>query len=409
MTFQKADLQNGLTVIGELNPDARSMAAGYFVRTGSRDETPEINGASHFLEHMMFKGTERRTPEDVNREFDDMGAQYNAFTSEENTVYYGAVLPEHQEHVIDLLTDMMRPALRESDFDLERNVILEEIAMYQDRPRFSVFDYARQAFYPGHPLGFSVLGTAESIGKLQREQMYAYWSRRYASSNLFLALTGNYDWERAVRQVKHLTGHWRPVEASRDLCAPAGAATVRVIQNEKFQQAHLAFVFPGVAAQSEERFAAEVVAEAIGAADGSRFYWKLIEPGRAETARLYHSEEDGAGQFFVYAACSPASAQEIADAVREVLAEAMDKGLTADEIERARRKIAAGMVLEGETPFGRLLHVGFDWQYRRALKPLSEVVDRILAVTPAEVEALLARRPFAAGALVALGPITELR
>src|SRR6266700_3867048 len=164
--YDRVTLDNGLNIVGEFNDGAQSMAAGYFVRTGARDETAGISGCSHFLEHMMFKGTNRRSADDVNREFDEIGAQYNAFTSEENTVYYGAVLPEYQRRVVDLLTDMMRPALREPDFDVEKNVILEEIALYQDRPQFTVMDDARAAFYDGHPLGNSVLGTTESIQAL---------------------------------------------------------------------------------------------------------------------------------------------------------------------------------------------------------------------------------------------------
>src|SRR5918911_4699037 len=163
MRYDHLTLDNGLNIVGEYNEGAQSMAVGYFVRTGSRDETPAISGCSHFLEHMLFKGSDRRSADDVNREFDEIGAQYNAFTSEENTVYYGAVLPEFQERALDLLTDMMRPALRTDDFDMEKKVILEEIALYRDRPQFLVIDEARSTFYPGHPLGQSVLGTTETI------------------------------------------------------------------------------------------------------------------------------------------------------------------------------------------------------------------------------------------------------
>src|SRR5918911_515763 len=164
MRYDHLTLDNGLNIVGEYNEGAQSMAVGYFVRTGSRDETPAISGCSHFLEHMMFKGSDRRSADDVNREFDEIGAQYNASTSEENTVYYGAVLPEFQSRVVDLLTDMMRPALRQEDFEVEKKVILEEIALYKDRPQFTVYDEARTTFYGGHPLGNSVLGSEESIG-----------------------------------------------------------------------------------------------------------------------------------------------------------------------------------------------------------------------------------------------------
>src|ERR1051325_449358 len=171
MKFLQDTLDNGLTVIGEQNAEARSLAVGYFVRTGARDESAEVSGVSHFLEHMLFKGTERRSADDVNREFDEMGADYNAFTGEEYTVYYGAVLPDHQHRLLDLLTDMMRPTLRVEDFEVEKKVIREEIALYKDRPQFCVIDDPRATYYEGHPLGHSILGTPETTGALHRDQM----------------------------------------------------------------------------------------------------------------------------------------------------------------------------------------------------------------------------------------------
>jgi predicted Zn-dependent peptidase len=408
MNFDRTQLANGLTLLGERNPGAKSMATGYFVRTGARDETPEVSGVSHFLEHMMFKGSDRRTGEDVNREFDEMGARYNAFTSEENTVYYGAVLPEFQPRVLDLLSDLMRPVLRGEDFDMEKNVILEEIARYQDRPSFTVMDVAREVYFAGHPLGNSVLGTTESIQSLARDQMADYFQRRYAANNLSLVLSGNYDWDAAVAQISELTGTWNSADADRELVEPRPQFPVRVITNEKFNRAHLEFVAPGIAAQSPDRFAAEIVAEVLGAGEGSRLFWALVDPGLAEAARLGHSEEDGAGAFMAYVSCDPERAQEVVDKVREVLATATRDGLRPEEVERARRKLASAIVLQGETPFGRLLQVGFDWQYRREMVPIGHTIDQYLAVTTEAANALLARGLLNQLALVALGPIREL-
>ena len=222
--FDRAVLDNGLTVIGELNPYASTVAAGYFVRTGARDETADVAGVSHFLEHMLFKGTDRRSAADINRSFDELGAQYNAFTSEERTVYYGALLPDHLPRLLDLLSDMMRPALRADDFDLEKNVILEEIAMYEDRPHFRVFEVAGREFWNGHPLGNSVLGGEASIRALARDQMLAYFERRYAPSNLTLVIAGAYDWSdghRAGRGADVLVGAVRG--GARVPCSGAAA------------------------------------------------------------------------------------------------------------------------------------------------------------------------------------------
>src|SRR5215813_5814698 len=166
MSFHSHQLPNGLTIIGETSPSARSVALGFFVRTGSRDETPEVSGVTHFLEHMVFKGTPRRSALEVNLDFDRIGANYNAFTSEENTVFYAAILPEYLPQAVDILADILRPSLRAEDFDMEKNVIIEEIGMYDDQPMMSAFDRAKRVYFAKHPLGNSILGTKESITAL---------------------------------------------------------------------------------------------------------------------------------------------------------------------------------------------------------------------------------------------------
>src|SRR3954470_7671492 len=184
MPFHSHKLPNGLQIIGETSPSARSVALGYFVRTGSRDETPEVSGVTHFLEHMVFKGTPRRTALDVNRDFDRIGAHYNAFTSEENTVFYAAILPEYMPQAVDVLADILRPSLRGEDFDMEKNVIIEEIGMYEDQPMWSAYDNAKRLYFADHRLGNSILGTVASITALTRDQMHAYFQRRYVAPNI---------------------------------------------------------------------------------------------------------------------------------------------------------------------------------------------------------------------------------
>ncbi|HEX8465830.1 MAG TPA: pitrilysin family protein, partial [Abditibacterium sp.] len=306
-------LENGLTIVGEHHDDARTLAMGFFVKTGARDETPQISGVSHFLEHMMFKGTARRTPADVNREFDAMGARNNAFTSEEETVYYGAVLPQFQDRILDLLSDMMRPALRDEDFNMEKNVILEEIAMYEDRPQFAVFDLLRASYYGEHPLGASVLGTSQSIKDLSRDQMHEYFSRRYAANNLTLALTGNYDWDKVKSQTESLCGGWNVAETPRTTPEFAPSPKVVVRRQDKFNRAHIALMAPGYASQDELRTAAAVAGEIIGAGDASRLYWALVHPGIAEAAQIGTEANDGAGTFYGYLLVDPARAQEALD------------------------------------------------------------------------------------------------
>src|SRR5580692_6235999 len=187
MKFHSAKLTNGLQIIAESNPDAHSFAVGFYVNTGSRDESVQINGVSHFLEHMMFKGSATQSWEDVNRIFDEMGANYNAYTSQENTAYFANVLPEFTEPIIKHLSLLMRPAIREEDFDTEKKVILEEIAMYLDEPGHRIYEKLMATHFAGHPLAMSVLGSAQAIRNLQRNEMTEYFHKRYRPGNTILA------------------------------------------------------------------------------------------------------------------------------------------------------------------------------------------------------------------------------
>jgi predicted Zn-dependent peptidase len=400
-------LPNGLTIVGEYNDAARSVAIGFFTRTGSRDETPEISGVSHFLEHMMFKGSERRAAEEVDREFAEMGANYNAFTSNENTVYYGAVLPEFQERLIDLLADMLRPSLRQEDFDTEKQVILEEIAMYKDRPTYSVYELARMTYHHGHPLGNSVLGSTESISALQRDQMMEYFNRRYAPNNMVVTLTGNYDWEAAIAQVERVCGQWQPMDTPRVLSQPQAIPQEHMRAEPQRDRVYLAAVAPAPSAQDNARYAADVLASIIGDGRGSRLYWALVHPGLARSADISYYEQDGAGAFYIFVSCDPARTTEVIDILRATLNSVQVEGVTDEELTRSRRKLASALVLRAETPMGRLTSVGFDWLYRRRIEPLNETVDRLLAVTGDDIDALLRDKPFDALTLTGLGPLAE--
>ena len=408
MEFMHTKLENGLVVVGERNEAAQSMACGYFVKTGSRDETSEVSGVSHFLEHMMFKGGDRRSADDINREFDELGAQYNAFTSTENTVYFGRVLPECQTRLIDLLTDMMRPALRNDDFDMEKKVILEEIAMYKDNPASVAYWEALELFANGHPSGNSVLGTTESISALERDQMMRYFERRYSPGNIMVGLTGAFDWDAAVRQIEESTRDWVPFDVGRETPELECAVETKVVQNSQFTQEHLIWFWPGLSLQDERRRAAAVLADVLGDSVGSRLYWGLVDPGAANSAAMGHSAQDQFGTFRAYASCDPERAGEVVQKVQEILKDAVENGVSEDEIERAKQKGASSIVLRSETPMGRLVPVGMAWAYRGEYIDTDEAVNRVLAVTKEDVEALLAEDPFAKGTLVALGPLETL-
>ena len=199
--FRETTLSNGLRIAAEIDTRGYSAAFGYFVRAGSRNETDAESGLSHFLEHMMFKGTERRSAADVNRELDELGGQGNAYTTEEQTVYYATVLPKFQDRLIDLLTDMLTPSLSEQEFETERKVILEEIAKYEDQPPFGAFERAMELHFGPRGLGRRVLGTTESIRSMTASTMRDYFLKMYRPDNLVLTASGNVDFDGLVSQV----------------------------------------------------------------------------------------------------------------------------------------------------------------------------------------------------------------
>ena len=227
MTFLNHTLPNGLTIIGEPeSPQARSVALGFFVRTGSRDEVATVSGVTHFLEHMVFKGTPRRTALDVNRDFDRIGANYNAFTSEENTVFYAAILPEYLPQAVDVLADILRPSLRVKDFEMEKNVIIEEIGMYEDQPMWSAYDNAKRVYFAEHALGNSILGTPESITALKRDQMHEYFRLTLCgASTLRSPWPAISHWPAVIALIESHCGGWTKVAANR-----IGASPRRLVQ-----------------------------------------------------------------------------------------------------------------------------------------------------------------------------------
>ena len=370
--FREAELRNGLRVIAEVVPGARSVALGYFGKTGARDETKEESGVSHFLEHMVFKGPEDMDALAVNRAFDRMGAQYNAFTSEEATVYYGAVLPEFAYDLLGLFAKLLRPALREEDFQTEKLVILEEIARYQDRPGFMAYEWARARFFQGHPLGNSVLGTRESITALTREGMAAYHRRRYLPKNMVLAATGRVDFDRLLAEAERLTEAWPEGEAERAYPPLEPAFGVEERPYEKARALYLVALFPGVAYQEEAHFA-------------------LVDKGLAEVASFGLEEADRAGTFHAYVQADPARKGEVLAVLQEELDRLGREGVGEEEVERAKTPLATGLVFAGETPMQRLFHLGMEYLYTGRYLSLEEVKARVQRVTSREVNALLER------------------
>ncbi|CAG0974820.1 mitochondrial-processing peptidase subunit beta [Phycisphaerales bacterium] len=386
-TFHRRTLPNGLTVIAEVSPSAHTAAAGFFVKTGARDESGEVMGVSHFLEHMMFKGTEGLTAEELNRAFDEIGARNNAFTSNEMTCFYAHSLPEHLPRTIELLSRMMRPSLNQSDFDTEKGVILEEIAMYKDNPFFVLYEASIEKHFGAHPLSHRVLGTTESITALRSDQMRGYFNNRYSADNTILALSGRLDFDAVCDQVGALCGTWTPTCVSRDNSPPPLAGGEFILQNEKVTRAYLLAMCPAPAVDDDRRYAAALLAQVLGAPDNSRLHWALIEPGIAEECQASFDPHDGFGEFFVFASGEPARLDEIWSIIRRELANLI-ASLAQDDLERLRNKLITGATVGGERPQDRMHRLGRLWTYLSRYSSLEEELDRLAAVTLDDLRAV---------------------
>ncbi len=401
--FKQATLDNGLTIIAEVKDSAHTAACGFFVKTGTRDEPIELMGVSHFLEHMMFKGTNKRTADQVNIDFDRMGANYNAATSQEATYFWAHVLPEYFGDAVELLSDIMRPTLRGDDFDMEKNVILEEIGMYRDRPFWVAYEQAMEKFCGVHPLGYRILGTPESITALKRDQMADYFNHWYSPDNMVVSLSGRVDFDRTVDQLNELCGGWQRTGAARDYTPVPADGIDETITQDTLKRHYMVCLTPGPSRQDESRYAASVLANVLGDDDGSRLYWKVIDPGLADEAEMSYQPHDQFGCFLSYASCDPARADDVEAALIEVMREAADD-VTEAEVERSRSKIAMDLMLHEEQPAGRMMALGATWLYTGEYRPLADELAKIEAVTADDLRTFVKDWPFEPRTTIRLTP-----
>ncbi|QVL32039.1 insulinase family protein [Telmatocola sphagniphila] len=411
MNFHQHVLPNGLQIIGETNPSALSAAVAFWVRTGGRDETPDVLGVSHFLEHMVFKGTQRRNPFQVNRDFSLIGADNNAFTSEENTVFHAAVLPEYLPQLVDVLADIMRPSLREEDFNTEKKVILDEIVRYSVQPQSAAYDRAREFYFRDHPLGNQVLGTTESITALTRDQMQKYFDSRYTAGNIHAIAVGNYDWEAFTKLIEKACGNWpagQVVRQHRHEVAGPGGQKVVTVPAEKSAQEYVIMMAPGPAADHPLRYASAVLSTIVGDYTGSRLYWALVDPGLADNAGMGSDEYDRAGCQFVSYSCDPENAAECLEIAREVLAEVQKNGITEEELQQAKTKIASREVRAGERTSRRMFTIAKDWAYLNQYRTVDDELRELNLVTRKSISEALERYPIDQMTTTAYGPLEKL-
>lgn len=413
--FKQATLPSGLRIVAETDSRNYSAAMGYFVLSGARDEVDVESGLSHFLEHMMFKGTVRRSAADVNRELDELGGNSNAYTSEEQTVYYATVLPKFQDRIVDLLTDMLSPSLAEDDFDTERQVILEEIAKYEDQPPFGAFERAMEVYFGPRGLGRRVLGTEESIRAMTADSMRAYFNRRYRPENIVLAASGNVDFDGLVAQVEKQTAAWadRPIgdklTADDPATVPEGIELDRQIAIADANQAYLVRMSPGPSTTSEDRYAARLLASVVGDEGGSRLFWDLIDTGRAEAATVWPQEFLETGAWFTYLVCAPEDLESNAKLLGDCLDRVAQDGVEKAELDQAINKACAASIMQSERPGNRLFGLGSRWLTTGQYISTDDSLARLRAVTVDQVSAAAAKYLTTGGTEVIAAKDLDLR
>ena len=397
-----------MTVIAELNPAAQSVAAGVFVRTGARDETDGVSGVSHFLEHMAFKGNETYTADDVNRIFDEIGAHYNASTSEEVTQFYAAILPEYLDTGLDLLTALLYPSLREDDFEMEKKVILEEIGMYNDQPTFTAYETVMQTHFAGHPLGRKILGTTQSVSDLSADEMRDYHAGHYRTGNMVLAVAGRTAWDEVVDLAQARCGEFPAGKTERDLGEPDPAGEVRLVTRPGSLQQHVMQLAPAPPSNHPLRYAADLLAVIVGDDSSGRLYWELVDPGHAETAEVGYNEYDGTGTWMTYLGGVPEQTVANLGRIAKVYETVNREGVTETELEQARNRVASAIVLSSERPMGRLGSLGSNWMYRDSYRSVQDDLDTVSSITTADIRELLDRFPLAAISTATVGPLESL-
>jgi predicted Zn-dependent peptidase len=389
---QATELEGGLRVVTEAVTSVRSVALGLWVRTGSRDETPAQAGVSHFLEHLLFKGTKRHSAIEISELFDGMGAASNAATSKETTHLYARFLDEHTEDAFDLMAEMLlEPALPAGEIDSEREVVLEEIAMYEDEPQDRVHDVLAEAIYGDQPLGRRVLGRAEVIGAIPIPEIAAYHRSRYVGAKIVVAAAGHLEHGRVVELAEKLLS-----PPSGNGTGPANGATVEenprlCFYGKETEQYHVCFGGPGISRGDDRRYALAVLDTIFGGSVSSRLFREVREKrGLAYSVGSYTQEFADRGFVAMYVGTRADNLDEACSIIGRELAKLHAEGVSADELARAKEHVKGRMVLGLESTGARMGRLARATMFDVPLLALDEMLARVDAVSAEEVAELAA-------------------
>lgn len=419
--FQRTVLPNGIRVVTERIPYVRSVSVGFWFGTGSRNESPTENGISHLIEHLMFKGTANRTARQIAETFDAAGGQLNAFTSKEHTCYYARVLDEHFGVATDVISDMILSSLfAEADLVKEKSVVIEEIKMYEDSPDEMVHDLFTAAILDSHPLGQTVLGTAENVLSFERSDILRYLERWYTADNLVVSAAGNIQHEAVVEEIAKRLGPMRRDSAggpdastvgvsAADTAASCSVAPRDIIKVKDTEQVHLCLGTEGLMRRDPDKYPMFVLDVVLGGGMSSRLFQELREEmALVYSTYSYHVCFRDTGLFSIYAGTSPQNVDKVLEAVRSECRSLLADGITREELRRAKEQLKGSLMLSLESTNSRMSRIAKSELFAEMPESPDEIMAKVEAVTMEDVMRV-ARRLLVPEklSLAAIGPLTD--
>ncbi|MBU9714503.1 M16 family metallopeptidase [Evansella tamaricis] len=374
--------KNGLRVVFEPNHNVRSVAIGIWIGTGSRFESKQENGVSHFLEHMFFKGTKSRSAQQIAESFDSIGGHVNAFTSKEYTCYYAKVLDSHAEHAVDVLADMyFHSTFDKNELDKERGVVLEEIKMYEDTPDDIVHDLLSKASYGEHPLGYPILGTEETLSQFSPESLFEYMDQYYHADNVVISICGNVD----ESFVKYVEDVFSPMKKGPEKTKPFEKPLFnsdRIARKKEIEQAHLCIGYEGFPLHDEQIYNLVLLNNTLGGSMSSRLFQEVREKrGLAYSVFSYHSAFHDTGMLTIYAGTAQKHLDELFEILMNTVKDVQETGLTEKELENGKEQLKGSLMLGLESTNSRMSRNGKNELLLGRHRTLDEIIEAIDNVT----------------------------
>lgn len=406
---KKDVLPNGVRVITEQVPYVQSAAIGLWADSGARHEVDSNRGISHFLEHMLFKGTATRSAKQIAMEFDSVGGHVNAFTEKEYTCYYAKVLSEHLPFAVGVLADMfLNSKLDQKDMELEKKVVLEEIKRHEDTPDDLVHDFFLETVWGDHPLGRCILGTNTTVSGFTQDDLREFMHQRYTPDAIVVATAGNVVHEQVVDLVSSLFGYLEGKQASHSTALPGFTNESRVT-SKSIEQVHFCIGTHGCSHLDPEKFTLAVIDATLGGGMSSRLFQEVRESrGLAYDIGSYSSSYREGGMFTVYGGTSPENVEEVVDLVRKEFVSIRKENITDEELNRAKNQIRGGLLLSLEGMSSRMIRIAKSDLYFGRIVPINELIDRIMAVSHDDI-AKVSKRIFSEPVfpMVAIGPFKK--